>query len=85
MHNVISSTEIKAHFGKYLEEALSSPVHISKTNRTVAVLISESEYERLTKIEDARLAQMAEEASLQGYASKEMVAHLLQRLTKNEA
>jgi len=84
MQKTISSTEIKAHFGKYLEKALSNPVHISKTNRTVAVLISESEYERLTKIEDASLAQMAEEASQEGYVSKEEVAHLLHRLTKDE-
>jgi prevent-host-death family protein len=85
MQNTVSSTEIKAHFGKYLERALSAPVHITKTNRNVAVLMSETEYERLSKIEDACLAQMAKEASIEGYASKNEVAQLIKRLGKNES
>jgi prevent-host-death family protein len=84
MQSAISSTEVKAHFGKYLEKSLSAPVHISKTNRSIAVLLSEEEYERLTRLEDAYWGQLAEKASKEGYASEEEVKQILSRF-KDEA
>lgn len=81
---IISSSELKMHFGEYLEKALQVPIHISKTKRPVAVLISEQEYERLTKIESMYLVRLAEEAKQEGYVSQDKVNELLERL-KNEA
>ncbi len=67
----ITATEIKNHFGQYLEESISGPVFIEKTGRSVAVMVSAKEYERLTSLEDAYWAQKA------GYIGKKESAAFL--------
>jgi prevent-host-death family protein len=81
---IISSSELKMHFGEYLEKALQAPIHISKTKRSVAVLMSEQEYERLTTIESMYLAQLAEEARQEGYVSQDKVNELLEKFKKED-
>jgi len=63
----IAATEVKNHFGEYLEEALSEPVVIEKTGRPVAVMLSMKEYERLIALEDAYWAVKALKAEKTGY------------------
>ena len=63
----IAATEVKNHFGQYLEETISNPVFIRKTGRPVAVMLSVKEYERLTGLEDAFWAQKAMKAEKGGY------------------
>lgn len=66
----ITATEMKNHFGQYLEESISGPVFIEKTGRSVAVMVSVKEYERLTSLEDAYWAQKASKAENSGYIGK---------------
>ena len=63
----ITATEVKNHFGEYLEGAISEPVIIEKTGRPVVVMISVKEYERLVALEDAYWAQKAFKAEKTGY------------------
>jgi antitoxin Phd len=62
-----TATEMKNHFGEYLEGAISEPVVIEKTGRTVVVMLSIKEYERLIALEDAHWAQKALKADKAGY------------------
>ena len=65
-----TATEIKNHFGQYLEESISEPVFIEKTGRPVAVMISNKEYQRLTALEDAYWIQKALTGEKSGYIGK---------------
>lgn len=62
-----TATEIKNHFGEYLEGALSEPVVIEKTGRSIAVMLSMKEYERLMALDDAHWAEKALKAEKTGY------------------
>ena len=44
----ISANEIKQNFGRVLENAQREPIVIQRYNRDAAVLLSMSEYEKLT-------------------------------------
>lgn len=68
---VVKATEVKIHFGKYLEDSIKNPVTIEKSGRKVAVLLSLEEYERLTAIEDSYWAEKAAEAEKEGYLTRE--------------
>ena len=50
---VVSVTEAKTNFGKYISAALSDPVMIRKSGHETVVLISKKEYDRLESCEDA--------------------------------
>ena len=67
IHMKITATEIKNHFGEYLEEAISEPVVIEKTGRPVAVMLSIKEYDRLISLEDDYWVQKALQAEKNGY------------------
>lgn len=84
MDKIVTASEVKSRFGEYLEQAIIEPIHISKTNRKVAVLISEREYERLKHLEDAYMAMQAQHAASEGYVSQQDIVLLLERL-KNES
>ena len=47
-----TATDIKNHFGRYLETSISEPVMVEKTGRPVAVILSINDYERLAALED---------------------------------
>lgn len=63
-----SATEIKKHFGAFLDRSRSEPVAIQRTGRPVAVLLSWEEYERLMALEDAYWGQQAAAAEEEGYS-----------------
>lgn len=62
-----SATDVKNHFGEYLQSSLKEPLVIEKTGRPVAVMISMEDYERLQALEDAYWVKKAEEAESGGY------------------
>jgi antitoxin Phd len=66
-----SATEIKNHFGAFLDRSRSEPVAIQRTGRPVAVLLSWEEYERLMALEDAYWGQQAAAAEEEGYVGPE--------------
>lgn len=61
-----SAKEAKDEFGRLLDTARQEPVEIKKNGRSVAVLVSAEEYERLEAMEDAWWAKQAEEALKEG-------------------
>ena len=72
-----TATDIKNHFGQYLEESILEPVFIEKTGRPVAVMLSVKEYARLITLEDAYWAQKAALAEKTGYIGKKESAEFL--------
>ncbi len=64
---IATSTDIKNHFGEYLETSITEPIVIQKTGRPLAVMISISDYKRLTALEDKYWAEQAEQAEKKGY------------------
>jgi len=58
----LASKDAKNKFGEMLDTAQREPVVISKKGRTVAVVMSKQEYERLLAMEDAFWAARADEA-----------------------
>lgn len=50
---VISTTEAKTNFEKYLSVAMFEPIVVSKTGHVVNVMISKTEYNRLEAYEAA--------------------------------
>jgi len=62
-----SATDLKTNFGTYLQKAITEPVIIEKNHRSMAVLVSYEEYERLSMIEDRYWAQRAIEAEKEGF------------------
>ena len=72
-----TATQIKNHFGQYLDEAILGPVFIEKTGRPVAVMLSAKEYERLTGLEDAYWAGKALKAEKAGYIGNKQSTEFL--------
>jgi antitoxin Phd len=66
----VKATEMKNKLGHYLQVALVEPVVVEKTKQQVAVLLSMTEYERLTKIEAAHWGERAKAAEAEGYLSE---------------
>jgi len=65
-----NATEVKNRFGRYLQMAITNPVIIEKNSNPVAVMISNEEYERLLKLENAYWAEKAAQAEKEGYIGK---------------
>jgi len=76
----ISATEAKTHFGKLLDTARREEVVIEKQGRSVAVIISQEEYERLSRIEDTLWALQANMAYKEGFLSTEDSEKLLNEM-----
>jgi prevent-host-death family protein len=66
MHTA-TSTDVKNHFGEYLEQAREEPVLVSRTGRPVAVLMSWKDYERLSALEDSYWGLKAQQAEKSGF------------------
>jgi len=65
-----TSTDVKNHFGEYLEISITEPIVIQKTGRSVAVIMSISDYERLKALEDKYWANQADQAEKKGYLGR---------------
>ena len=50
----VSATEIKAHLGEYLDEAMSQPIFVEKYGRPRAVVISYKRYLELIAVEEKK-------------------------------
>ncbi len=72
-----TATDIKNHFGEYLEKSISEPVVIEKTGRPVAVMLSLQDYERLAALENKYWAQQAARAEQNGYLGKKATQEFL--------
>ena len=72
-----TATEIKNHFGEYLEVAISEPVIIEKSGRSIVIMLSIKEYERLVALDDAHWAQKALKAEKEGFIGHKESAKFL--------
>jgi prevent-host-death family protein len=64
-----SAKEAKDHFGELLDTAQKEPVEIQKKGRSVAVVVSLSEYQRLESLEDTWWANKAKKVLQEGMLS----------------
>ena len=72
-----TATEMKNHFGEYLEGALSEPVVIEKSGRSIVVMLSMKEYERLMALDDAYWGEKALKAEKTGYIGQKESSEFL--------
>lgn len=72
-----ASTNVQNNFGEFLEAAGHEPIAVTRTGRKVAVLLSWSEYERLSHLEDAALLARVKEAEAEGYLGVDETASFL--------
>ena len=76
----VTATELQSKTGSIIDQALTSPVQVTRNKRSVIVLISTKEYQRLKAMEDAYWGEMANLAVNMESASKEEIDKLLKRL-----
>jgi prevent-host-death family protein len=79
-----NATDIKNRFGEYLDTARLEPLAVNRNGRTVAVLISAEEYERLSALDDAWWAMQAAESEASGYLGPEKSMEFLMRLIREK-
>ena len=77
---VVSATEAKTNFGRYISAALSEPITISKTGHETIVMISKKEYDRLEACEDAYWGVRALLAEKSGYLGEEEGKQIIEKL-----
>lgn len=65
----MTATDAKTRFGQMLDDAMLAPVAIEKSGRSVAVLVSSKEYQRLQEAEDAMWGFRARMAEANGFLS----------------
>ena len=78
----ITATEAKNKLGAVMDSALSEPVMIEKSGRSSVVIISATEYARLTSLEDAYWAARAAAATAGGFATPEEVAEMIKKASE---
>ncbi len=76
----LSASEAKNCFGKLLDLAKSEPVQIEKKGRTVTVMLSIEEYERLSALEAEVWGLKAEKAKEEGFIGITESENLLEEL-----
>lgn len=82
MYNItaVTATELQSKTGAIIDQALMDPIQITRNNRSVVVLMSTKEYERLKSLEDAYWGEMANMAVNMESVSKEDIDRLLKRV-----
>ena len=80
----VNATDVKNHFGEYLDAARQEPLAVSRNGRNVAVLLSAEEYERLSALDDAWWAAQAKASEASGYLGPEKSMELLTRLMREK-
>ena len=82
---IVNATDVKNRFGEYLDTAMAEPLAVNRNGRSVAVLMSWTEYERLNAIEDAWWAMRAMAAERGGYVGpEESIKALMSLLNEHE-
>jgi len=77
---IVSATEAKTNFGKYLSAAMLEPVTVSKTGHEVIVMISKKEYDRLEACDDAYWSVKARLAEEGGYLGEKEGEKIIEKL-----
>ncbi len=77
---IVTATEAKTHFGRYMSLAMSEPVTVSKTGHETIVMLSKAEYDRLEALDDAYWGMRALEAEKGGFVGVEEGQKILEKL-----
>jgi len=77
----LTSSEARQGFSSLLSTIEMEPVLITKDSKNVAVLITDTRYKELERIENILYAAAADLAIKEGFAPKEEVDELLNSLT----
>jgi len=77
---IVTATDAKTHFGKYMSVAMIEPVTISKTGHETIVMISKKEFDRLEACEDAYWSVRAHLAEKSGYLGEEEGKKIIEKL-----
>ena len=80
----LTSSEARQGFSALLGAIKVEPVGITKDNKKVAVLITDTRYQELARIENVLYAAAADLAIKEGFAPKEEVDELLNVLTTDK-
>ncbi len=65
----ITATEAKNRFADLVDQARTEPITITRNDRAVAIVLSPTEYARLTMSDDAYWGEQAKKASTGGFLS----------------
>ena len=76
----VTATELQSKTGAIIDQALLTPVQVTRNKRSVIVLLSTQEYKRLTALEDAYWGEMATIAASTDSVDDKDVKALLARL-----
>jgi PHD/YefM family antitoxin component YafN of YafNO toxin-antitoxin module len=76
----VTATELQSRTGAIIDQALLNPVQITRNKRSMVVLVSAKEYERLIALEDAYWGEMAKLAVNMDSVSDENIKALFERL-----
>jgi len=81
-----TATEIKTHFGRYLDVATQGePVIVERSGKAAAALVDYAEYQYLKQLDELLLLEKIKRAEEQGYlsdaASEEFFKAMLKRLS----
>lgn len=76
----VSATEAKTNFGRYISDAISEPITISKTGYETIVMVSKKEYDRLESCENAYWSIRALLAEKTGYLGEEEGRKIIEKL-----
>ncbi|WP_167374396.1 type II toxin-antitoxin system Phd/YefM family antitoxin [Bathymodiolus platifrons methanotrophic gill symbiont] len=80
----LTSSEARQGFSSLLSTIEVEPVRITKDSKSVAVIITDTRYKELEKIEDFLYAAAADLAIKEGFAPKEEADELLKALTSDK-
>jgi len=73
----VSTTELKAHLGRYLESVTREPVFIEKNGRSTAVIISAEEYQKFVALDDMYWGALAMQAKQEGVYQGDAMQRIL--------
>ena len=82
---IVTASEVKNKFGQVMEMARSEPVLVQTHGRNSVVILDHVEYERLRRMEEARLGDRTKEATRSGFVGAETTsASLHQRPAESD-
>ena len=77
INTTIPATKAKTEFGKLIDMARTEPVSITRNGRSVAVMISPDEYEKLSLIDDTYWGMQAQQAEAKGFVGEKESAEFM--------
>jgi len=81
----VSATELKTKTGATLDAAQKEAIAIEKNGRSIAVILPQADYERLTKLENEYWLARVEASEKNGYAGTKATTNFFKEMLKRHA